>query len=129
MQILILDNDPSIRKALRMGMGKEGWVITAADMDMLDRDMNITGHGYDVLIVDLDMDKLDHLERVREMNRKNPDLIIIGMTRGRAGDFFSNKDMDFVSVCYRKPLHLNMLKKAINLELKKLLLAGTGSIL
>lgn len=129
MQILILDNEPSLRKALRMGMSAEGWVITATGMDMLDRDTNMAGHGYDVLIVDLDTDKPEYLETVREMNRQNPNLIVIGMTRGRVMELFSDEDMDFVSVCYRKPLHLNMLKKAINLEVKKLALTGNRSIL
>jgi DNA-binding NtrC family response regulator len=128
MQLHIIDNDPSVRKALHMGMSGEGWVITATGTEMLNGDTKMAVHDYDVLIADLDSDDLEYFSKIRKLKRQQPNLIVIGMTRGKSMDYLSDEQMNFVNVCYTKPLHLSMLKKAINLELKKLALPQKSQI-
>ena len=120
MYILIVDSDESIRKALKIGLTRSGWIIDDAPAAMVCSTDLINQHQYNVIIIDFDIEETCVLDIIRQKKQQNHKLIIVSMTRKSISDFFSDDDANFVNACYQKPLHLNMLKKAIDLELKKL---------
>lgn len=120
MRILIIDNDLSIRKAVSLGIQKNDWIIDTAEDTINDAITLLGQYQYDIIIANLTMEEEHTINVIREIKQQTPETIVIGMTRGSASEFFSENNMDFFNACYQKPLHLKMLKKVIDLELKKL---------
>jgi len=122
MNILIVDNDTSIRKALRMGLTRPEWNIDDVPTDSICAADFIRGSQYNIIIVDLDMEDPCALDIIREEKQQDHKLIVVGMTRNSISDFFLKDNKNSFNACYQKPMHLNMLKKAIELELQKIVL-------
>lgn len=83
-RILILDDDPRVRKALSLVLENEGFDVSlAADgragLDLLEQS------EFDLVIVDIFMPGADGLETVRSLRRRLPRLPIIVMSGLRYG--------------------------------------------
>lgn len=80
-RILIVDDDPSIRRTLQIALSNAGYnVIQARDGSeamRLWRD-----HGGDLVITDLHMPEKDGIETIMELLRHTPGLPIIAMSDG-----------------------------------------------
>lgn len=82
--VLIVDDDPEIRRVLRAGLEAEGWSVSEAwDRDSLfDR---LETEAVDLVTLDLALGKLDGLELARELRGRHN--VPILMVTGRADPF------------------------------------------
>ena len=123
MYILIVDNDASIRKAVSMGLSRGCWIIDGVPANHSCISDLMSRYQYDLIIIDCDIAEMAIWDAIREGKQKNPDLIVVAMTRNSISDCVIEDNTELINSCYQKPLHLDMLKKAIDLELQKLALA------
>ena len=77
--ILVLDDDPVVRRALTDTLADEGYqVATAADgIEGLEK---ARGQTFDILLVDLKLPDMDGIEVLREIRKVTPEVIVILMT-------------------------------------------------
>ncbi|QTA89548.1 sensor histidine kinase [Desulfonema magnum] len=117
-RILVIDDEPSIRKALSMGLAFEGYEVDVAQ----DGSNGILfGHqkDYDVLIVDLSLPDINGLEVIREIKQKAPEIIPIIITGN--GSIESSVEAIHLEVSdyLEKPLSFESVKKSIVKGLEK----------
>jgi DNA-binding NarL/FixJ family response regulator len=79
-RILIADDHPEIRKALRRLLSAEGWDVCGEAADGPDAIAAVRRLAPDVVIVDLFMPGMSGLDAAREMRRDRPALLIMLMT-------------------------------------------------
>ncbi len=75
-RILVADDEPAIRKVVRDALEREGHdVVTALDgQEALER---FDEGGYDLVVTDLAMPRVDGLELVKELRRRSPLPILV----------------------------------------------------
>jgi two-component system KDP operon response regulator KdpE len=77
LQALVIDDEPPIRKLLRMGLGTEGWEVLEASNGKIGLDL--LSRNPDLIILDLglpDIDGLDLLRIIRGRNERVPILVL-----------------------------------------------------
>jgi len=85
-RILVVEDDPSIRRGLDLNLGMEGYKVrTASDGE---EGLRIARtERPDILIVDLMMPKVSGLELIRELRKEDPDVpILILSAKGQEAD-------------------------------------------
>lgn len=116
-RILVVDDEPSIGKALTWGLSSE-----SVQVDVIENGEGGVRLGtrkcYDVVIVDLCLPDIDGLEVVRRIKDRCPGVVAIIITgkpsAAPQGDACPNE----VSACLEKPLQLQVVKDAIRQGIK-----------
>jgi DNA-binding response OmpR family regulator len=80
-RILVVDDDPSIRRTLQIGLGKAGYeVLEAPDGEEGVRLWRET--GADLIIADIYMPHMSGLQLIMELRAQSPSIPIIAMSDG-----------------------------------------------
>ena len=80
-RILIVDDDPGIRRALHILLSREGYQVTQA-RDGMEALRLWRGHGGDLVITDLHMPEKNGIETIVELMSYSPGMRIIAMSGG-----------------------------------------------
>lgn len=117
-RILVVDDEPSIRKALAMGLeSKDCEVDIAADGRT---GINLGSRkSYDVLLVDLCLPDMDGLEVIKEIQQALPEIIPIMITGHGSLESSIGAIRLEVSDYIEKPLDLKFIKDAISRGFEK----------
>ncbi len=104
-KILIIDDEPSIRRALKEILEFESYEVAEAENGRVG--LNKAGEGFDVIFCDIKMPEMDGLEFLENLNKANIDTPVI-MISGHgnietAVETIKNGAFDFIE----KPLDLN----------------------
>ena len=121
--ILVVDDEPNIRKACTRVLSEEGYRITAAEDGRQALDL-IKDNDFDLVLLDLMMPGIDGLEVLRRLNDLKPDtdvIIITGFaTVGKAVEAMKLGAVNFIPKPFT-PDHLRMVVRqslnAKNLEM------------
>ena len=81
-RVLIADDEPNLRRVLSAQLQRDGYAVTTASdgreaIDALDA---ADGRGFDVLITDLRMPKVDGMGVLRHVTASHPDVPVIIIT-------------------------------------------------
>lgn len=117
-RILVVDDEPSIRHALLMGLTSEEFEVESAEDGKSGIRLG-SSEPYDVLIVDLCLPDNDGLEVIRQIESIFPKTASIIMTGNSQGSIPSDVKRQSVSAFLEKPLELHSVKKAIITALKQ----------
>ena len=121
-RILVVDDDPGIRRALQILLSREGYQVTQARNGVealrLWRD-----HGSDLVITDLHMPEKNGIETIVELLSHSPGMRIIAMSGGgqtKRLDLLGNAAMLGAVLTIEKPFTLNemmsMVRRALTGE-------------
>ncbi len=117
-RILIVDDEPSIRKALSMGLTSDGFEVdTAQDGTggiLLGRQKE-----YDILIVDLCLPDMNGLDVIEKIKTTSPEIIPIIITGNGSLDSSLEAIRLEVSNYLEKPLNMESVKNSIERGLEK----------
>src|SRR3954469_22766224 len=78
-QVLIVDDEPNLRKILAAQLSRDGYDVLTADDGEQGLSM-LREHHIDMVITDLKMPKVDGMTLLREALREEPDLPIVMIT-------------------------------------------------
>lgn len=111
-RILIVEDDSSIRKALKMGLTSKNYEVDDAK-DGFTGVYKGTQKKYDILITDLSLPDFDGIEVIRKTKKNNPDIIPIIITgRGSMESSIEAIRLD-VADYLEKPISLKAVENAI----------------
>lgn len=79
--ILLVDDDPQLRLALRHILAREGYHITEA-ADGAEALHALQEHDFDLILMDVIMPNKEGIETILEVRKLKPDLHIIAMSGG-----------------------------------------------
>lgn len=108
-RILIVDDDPGIRRALHILLTREGYHVTQA-RDGVEALRLWRDHGSDLVITDLHMPEKNGIETIVEILSHNPSMRIIAMSGGgqtKRLDLLGNASMLGAVHTIEKPFTLN----------------------
>ncbi|MBA3444627.1 MAG: response regulator [Gemmatimonadales bacterium] len=108
-RILVVDDDPGIRRALHILLSREGYRVTQA-RDGMEALRLWRDSGGDLVITDLHMPEKDGIEMIVELLSHTPGIRIIAMSGGgqtRRLDLLSNASMLGAVHTIEKPFTLN----------------------
>jgi signal transduction histidine kinase len=113
--ILLVEDDPSIRKILSLYLGNNGFSVTASQdgLSGLETAKDYPGI-FDLLITDMMMPGMDGeslAAEIRRMGKVRKVILLTGYSSGQ-------RDADPATVCLQKPFHFSALKEAIEKLLK-----------
>ena len=116
-RILTVDDDPSILKALKLGLGSKDMEVDVAE-NGADGITLGTLKQYDVLIADLVLPDMNGLVLVEQVKRRSPEIVSIVIT-GNPVDEELRKAIGHQAAGYlEKPLDMKQVKGAIGRGLK-----------
>lgn len=107
-RIMIVDDDPGIRRALQLLLSKAGYRVTQAS-DGLEALRLWRDHGGDLVITDLHMPEKNGIETIVELLTHTPGVPIIAMSGGgqtRRLDLLGNATMLGAVLTIEKPFTL-----------------------
>ena len=108
-RILIVDDDPGIRRALHILLSREGYHVTQA-RDGVEALRLWRDHGSDLVITDLHMPEKNGIETIVEILSHNPSMRIIAMSGGgqtKRLDLLGNASLLGAVHTIEKPFTLN----------------------
>lgn len=108
-RILIVDDDPGIRRALHILLSREGFQVTQA-RDGVEALRLWRDHGSDLVITDLHMPEKNGIETIVELLSHSPGMRIIAMSGGgqtKRLDLLGNAQMLGAVLTIEKPFTLN----------------------
>ncbi len=111
-RILVVDDEPSIRKALQMGLSSKEVEVDVADDGKTGVELGSRGH-YDVVIADLCLPDLDGLEVVQRIRKQSPEVVSIIISGDPRRDNFAKAKRHEITVFLEKPLDLRSVKDAV----------------
>ena len=116
-RILTVDDDPSILKALKLGLGSEHVVV-----DTVENGAGAIALGslkqYDVLIADLCLPDMNGLALIEEIKCRSPEIVSIVITGNPVDESLMKAICDQASGYLEKPLDMKRVKEAIGRGLK-----------
>jgi DNA-binding NtrC family response regulator len=119
-RIMIVDDDPGIRRALHILLSKSGYHVTEA-RDGLEALRLWRKDGGDLVITDLHMPEKDGIETIMELLTYSPGIRIIAMSGGgqtKRLDLLANASMLGAVMTIEKPFTLTemltLVKRALN---------------
>ena len=119
-RVLIVDDDPGIRRTLHILLSREGYQVTqardGAEALRLWRD-----HGSDLVITDLHMPEKNGIETILELLSHSPGIRIIAMSGGgqtKRLDLLSNASMLGAVLTIEKPFTLSEMMNIVRQALK-----------
>jgi two-component system KDP operon response regulator KdpE len=86
MRVLVVDDEPAIRRFLRAGLGAQGYVITEVDKGLPALDV-VRRNGTDMVVLDLglpDIDGLEVIKRIRASGSAVP-IVVLSIRGAEAG--------------------------------------------
>ena len=117
-RILVVDDEPSIRKALAMGLSCKDCEVDIAADGKTGIQLG-AGKSYDVLLVDLCLPDMGGLEVIKAIKQTSPEVVPIMITgRGSLQSSIEAIRLE-VSDYIEKPLNMQTIKNAINRGLEK----------
>jgi DNA-binding response OmpR family regulator len=118
MRILIVEDEMSMLKALCTGLGKYGYAVDAANDGEMALEL-IEINPYDVVILDLNLPKIDGIEVLQKIRKTKRDLkVLILSARAEVEDKIAGLDLganDYLS----KPFHFKELEARIRALLRR----------
>ena len=112
MKILLIEDEPELRKAIKLFLHNEGYTIESAD-DFEKAYEKISNYSYDCILVDITLPKGNGLEIIKELKSKNSKAgIIIISAKNSLDDKIVGLDIgadDYLP----KPFHLSELNARI----------------
>jgi len=121
-RVLIVDDDPGIRRTLHILLSREGYQVTQA-RDGVEALRLWRDHGTDLVITDLHMPGKNGIETIVELLSHSPGIRIIAMSGGgqtKRLDLLGNASMLGAVLTIEKPFTLNemmvLVKGALKLE-------------
>lgn len=86
--ILVVDDEPGVRSALRLVLEHDGYSVTEAanGIEALDR---LATHSFDVVLIDLFMPEKEGLETISAFRKRCPGLRIIAISGAFSGEFLA----------------------------------------
>lgn len=115
--ILIVDDEPRMRRFVRMNLELEQFQVSEAS-DGLDATRKVRETMPDLVVLDVEMPKLDGFETLREIRRTSPVPVIMLTVRGDEEDRIKGLDLgadDYVT----KPFSARELVSRINAVLRR----------
>ncbi len=116
-RILTVDDDPSILKALKLGLGSEHVVV-----DTVENGTGAIALGslkqYDVLIADLCLPDMNGLALIGEIKRRSPEIVPIVITGNPVDESLMKAICHQADGYLEKPLDMKRVKEAIGRGLK-----------
>jgi DNA-binding NtrC family response regulator len=117
-RILVIDDEPSIRHALLMGLTSEEFEVDGAEDGKSGIQLGSV-KPYDVLIVDLCLPDIDGLEVIHKIESVFPETVSIMITGNPQGSIALEVKNQGVTAFLEKPLDLQSVKLAIQRALKQ----------
>jgi DNA-binding NtrC family response regulator len=108
-RVLIVDDDPGIRRTLHILLSREGYQVTQA-RDGVEALRLWRDHGGDLVITDLHMPEKNGIETIVELLSHTPNMRIIAMSGGgqtKRLDLLSNAAMLGAVLTIEKPFTLS----------------------
>jgi DNA-binding NtrC family response regulator len=117
-RILVVDDEPSIGKALKMGLSSSEMEVDVAESGSRGVELGTRQH-YDVLIADLCLPDIDGLEMIKKIKSCCPEIVSIIITGNPSSETFVEATSQGVSCYLEKPLDIKSLKNAIKRGLER----------
>ena len=119
-RILIVDDEPDIARALKMGLEDNGFVVDAYN-DPLDAISNFEVGAYDLLLIDIKMPKMNGFELYNKLHQIDEKAKICFITAyDLYYDEFKRVFPKIKVECFiRKPVSINNLARVIKDELQQ----------
>jgi DNA-binding NtrC family response regulator len=121
-RIMVVDDDPGIRRTLKLLLSKAGYEVTQAS-DGQEALRLWRDHGGDLVITDLHMPEKNGIETILELLTHTPNVPIIAMSGGgqtKRLDLLGNATMLGAVLTIEKPFTLNemltLVKRALKAE-------------
>ena len=114
-RIMIVDDDPGIRRALHILLSREGYLVTQA-CDGMEAVRMWREKGGDLVITDLHMPEKNGIEMIVELLSQTPAIRIIAMSGGgqtRRLDLLGNAIMLGAILTIEKPFTLNEMMQTV----------------
>jgi len=109
MKILIVEDESALRKALAKGFQKSGYTVDVAEDGEESLELYFSNQ-YNLVILDLNLPKLDGLDVLREIRKENKEIpVLILSARNEVNDKINGLDMganDYLA----KPFHFDELE-------------------
>ena len=118
LRILVVDDEPSIGKALKMGLSSSEMEVDVAESGSRGVELGTRQH-YDVLIADLCLPDIDGLEMIKKIKSCCPEIVSIIITGNPSSETSVEATSQGVSCYLEKPLDMNSLKNAIKRGLER----------
>ena len=123
-RVLIVDDDPGIRRTLHILLTREGFQVSQA-RDGVEALRLWRDHGSDLVITDLHMPEKNGIETIVELLSHSPGMRIIAMSGGgqtKRLDLLGNATMLGALLTIEKPFTLNEMMTMV----RQALTGGTG---
>ncbi|HBH61567.1 MAG TPA: response regulator [Nitrospiraceae bacterium] len=118
-RIMVVDDEPIVGKRLKQTLEKDGYVVEAFT-DSLIATNEFEKNPFDIIITDLKMEKIDGMNILENVKRKNPDtkvIIITGVGKWlTATEAFEKGAFDFII----KPFKLDEIRDVVQRAVKDL---------
>ena len=111
-RILVVDDEPSIRKALRMGLSSEGVEVDAV-ADGASGIEQVACKPYDVVIADWCLPDMNGLEVITKIRSRCPRIATILVTGHPGRNGFDQAARHEVTTCLEKPLDMKTVKVVV----------------
>ncbi|MCP4578751.1 MAG: response regulator [Deltaproteobacteria bacterium] len=116
-RILTVDDDPSILKALKLGLGSKDMEVDVAE-NGADGITLGTLKQYDVLIADLCLPDMNGLELIEQVKRRSPEIVSIVITGNPVDEELRKAIGQQADGYLEKPLDMKQVKGAIRRGIK-----------
>lgn len=117
-RILVVDDEPSIGRALTLGLSSEELEVDVAENGRTGVRLGSRKH-YDVLIADLCLPDIDGLEVIRRITSHSPEIVSIIITGNPSRETSMEATSQGVSGYLQKPLDMKSVKNAIKRGLEE----------
>ena len=111
-RVLVVDDEPNIRRILEVAFDKMGWAATVAE-DGLGAIDCLDGHSFDCVLTDVTMPGMTGYELLREVKARRPELPVVIMTAfgtiPQAVQAIRDGAFEYIT----KPFDLDVLKKIV----------------
>ena len=118
MKLLIIEDEPALQRALAKGFQRLGYTIDASGDGELALALYFENH-YNLVLLDLNLPKIDGLEILREIRRENKDLpVLVLSARSEVQDKILGLDRganDYLA----KPFHFDELEARVRALLRR----------
>jgi len=127
MKILLVEDEPELRKSIKQFLYQEGYVVESAD-DFVKASEKAEDYDYDCVLVDITLPKGSGLDIVRQLKKNNSKAgIIIISAKNSLDDKIAGLDLgadDYLP----KPFHLSELNARIKALIRRRNFEGSQSI-
>ena len=109
-RVLIVDDDPSVRDVLKEYLVMEGHSVTAVENGSRAYEQ-FRFNKFDIVLLDINMPKMDGIETVKAIRECNPDIPVILISGQDDRDIIDEAMKNRASDYFKKPLDIELLLK------------------